>query len=138
MWTKEQQKEHRKLWIDALRSGDYKQATSQLRYEDGFCCLGVACDLWMKSGDAPKFVQWEGEYFVYRELEDGEDPDSTRNQISNILPDEVRDWLGLRTNCGYYGPYPTVALTSVNDSGTDFNEIADIIETEPEGLINDA
>jgi len=32
-------------WVEALRSGDYKQATHQL-YSitgDSYCCLGVAC-----------------------------------------------------------------------------------------------
>lgn len=30
-------------WIAALRSGEYKQATSQLQKGDSFCCLGVLC-----------------------------------------------------------------------------------------------
>lgn len=33
-------------WVAALRSGEYEQATGQLRNEHGeFCCLGVLCDL---------------------------------------------------------------------------------------------
>jgi hypothetical protein len=30
-------------WIQALRSGEYKQTTGQLNNNEGFCCLGVAC-----------------------------------------------------------------------------------------------
>lgn len=30
-------------WIDALRSGEYKQTTGELQDDNGFCCLGVAC-----------------------------------------------------------------------------------------------
>jgi hypothetical protein len=34
-----------KQWIDALRSGKYKQVKSTLRdmKDDSYCCLGVAC-----------------------------------------------------------------------------------------------
>ena len=32
-------------WVNALRSGEYKQTKTQLQDEEGFCCLGVLCDL---------------------------------------------------------------------------------------------
>lgn len=32
-----------KTWVKALRSGKFKQTTSSLQDEKGFCCLGVAC-----------------------------------------------------------------------------------------------
>lgn len=35
-----------KKWIAALRSGKYAQAQHALRNENGFCCLGVACDIY--------------------------------------------------------------------------------------------
>lgn len=34
-----------RVWIDALRSGEYQQCDSKLRTSTGFCCMGVACDL---------------------------------------------------------------------------------------------
>ena len=35
-----------KQWIEALRSGEYRQARGTLRTQDGrFCCLGVACEI---------------------------------------------------------------------------------------------
>ena len=37
--------ELKQKWIDALRSGKYQQARSQLRSGEGFCCLGVLCDI---------------------------------------------------------------------------------------------
>lgn len=38
--------EHRKAWIAALRSGNYKQGTQYLRrVDDTYCCLGVACEI---------------------------------------------------------------------------------------------
>lgn len=32
-------------WIKALRDGTYRQARGYLRTGDGYCCLGVECDL---------------------------------------------------------------------------------------------
>ena len=40
-------KEIKKLWLEALRSGEYKQGQGQLHNikEGTFCCLGVLCDI---------------------------------------------------------------------------------------------
>ncbi len=39
-------RELKKRWVEALRSGQYKQGQKQLRPDaDTFCCLGVLCDL---------------------------------------------------------------------------------------------
>lgn len=35
----------KKKWVDALRSGKYKQGREQLRDGDKFCCLGVLCEV---------------------------------------------------------------------------------------------
>ncbi len=32
-------------WIDVLYKNEYPQATGQLQSANGYCCLGVACDL---------------------------------------------------------------------------------------------
>ena len=39
-----------KLWVKALRSGEYKQTKDSLKNRGGFCCLGVLCDLAAKDG----------------------------------------------------------------------------------------
>ena len=53
-------------WLEALRSGKYKQGRKKLRSEDDeFCCLGVLCDI---SGQG----QWKLEpssYCYYKEEE---------------------------------------------------------------------
>lgn len=98
-----------KQWVEALRSGNYKQGYGQLRKQDKFCCLGVACDIYDKN-------IWKGL------------PDKL-----GLLPEHVREWLGLSSNEGYY--YNDHYLTSDNDSlRLGFNKIADIIESEPTGL----
>ncbi len=36
----------KKKWIDALRSGQYRQTRDKLKSRNGgFCCLGVLCDI---------------------------------------------------------------------------------------------
>lgn len=38
--------ERRQAWVDALRSGKYKQTQGKLHNsDDSFCCLGVLCDI---------------------------------------------------------------------------------------------
>lgn len=32
-------------WIEALRSGNFKQARKALQTKKGYCCLGVACEI---------------------------------------------------------------------------------------------
>lgn len=32
-------------WVEALRSGKYKQTQKFLRVDGGYCCLGVLCDI---------------------------------------------------------------------------------------------
>lgn len=41
--------EIKKKWVEALRSGLYKQGTGRLRCNDNYCCLGVLCDITDKS-----------------------------------------------------------------------------------------
>lgn len=37
--------EYKQPWIDALRSGDYKQGKTHLHSDSKFCCLGVLCEI---------------------------------------------------------------------------------------------
>lgn len=34
-------------WVKALRSGEYKQTRGMLQNNKGFCCLGVACKIFI-------------------------------------------------------------------------------------------
>ena len=41
----------KKLWLEALTSGEYRKARSQLsKGRNLMCCMGVLCDLYEKSG----------------------------------------------------------------------------------------
>ena len=37
-------------WVLALRSGEYSQTKSKLEDDSGYCCLGVACDIFIPDG----------------------------------------------------------------------------------------
>jgi hypothetical protein len=129
--------EIKQKWVDALRSGEYQQATGRLRSNDGFCCLGVLCDLYAQEPFNKGWV-FKGEYdenplpqdYWYF---DGE---------SELLPSSVRQWAGL------YSSSPTikvededengdedqfwinVAIAELNDNGSTFKQIADLIEAQ--------
>ncbi len=40
-------KRNAQKWANALRSGKYKQTTGTLQDLKGYCCLGVACDIFI-------------------------------------------------------------------------------------------
>lgn len=46
-------------WLNALRSGNYKQGEQKLRDYDHYCCLGVLCDLFPQG-------EWDGDEFIYK------------------------------------------------------------------------
>lgn len=53
--------EIRAKWLEALRSGNYKQGKFGLRTGDTFCCLGVLCDTvdptaWVKDKTAETYT----------------------------------------------------------------------------------
>ena len=113
--------------VTALRSGDYPQARSQLRTPDGYCCLGVLCDIAYNEEVIDGWME-------HVNPNDG----LTRYRIageSGILPDSVQQWAGMKTdNGGYYldndDPEEEMAncLAQDNDGGKTFAEIADFIE----------
>ena len=45
-------KQQIKKWVRALRSGEYSQTTGKLQGEFGYCCMGVACEIFI-----PKALQ---------------------------------------------------------------------------------
>ena len=116
-------KEIKKIWTKALVSGKYKQATSFLKKEGKFCCLGVLCDLYRKKNKKGTWGMHEGvcSFKLNGKFDNG------------VLPSEVRKWAGLKTNRGeftvenIYGVKGKQSLVCKNDSGSTFKEIAEII-----------
>lgn len=99
-------------WVEALRSGQYKQGSGGLKINNCYCCLGVLCELHRQ--DFPG-KEWQ------RKNQNG-------GQFSYILkdavgypPKEMSDWTGL-------DPLAYDLLADANDSGADFPTIASLIE----------
>lgn len=121
----------KELWVKALRSGEYPQDNTYLRTSDGYCCLGVLCDLAVQENviHAPLRYDDAGNcnYYWYGEGDD---------QREDVLPDIVSQWAGLETPGGYPENNPIVGfpdnnfttLAELNDTHHTFAEIADIIE----------
>ena len=121
-------------WLDALRSGKYKQGREALHEDNEFCCLGVACDLYAKEvGGTWVKEPFDGSTGFYFMVNGYSSQDN--------LPMPVVEWLGLNTNDGFLSPdsSPGVAqsLIELNDNFRfDFKKIADVIESQPKGLFN--
>jgi len=120
----------KRLWVRALRSGQYKQGKGSLlnintqNGEECFCVLGVLTDLYQK-------VMEVGTWDRNNRLLDGETPftvgTSSLDYIS--LPIIVRDWAGLtRFNPVLVVEGKRVTVSQLNDTGKNFDDLAKIIE----------
>jgi hypothetical protein len=108
-------------WIAALRSGNYAQTTAgNLHDSKGFCCLGVAAKEFL-TDDVSVNTNYDCKD-VTRWLYNGE---------GGKAPKYVIDALGLNSACGDPIRGTDDALTGLNDNGSTFNEIADILEANP-------
>jgi hypothetical protein len=101
-------------WVSALRSGDYKQTQHRLRKEDGFCCLGVLCDLYGKENNAEWTPLDFDNAYAFQEFE-------------SYLPSSVKKWADLEY-CNPHVNDEESTLVRLNDSGSTFEQIADVIE----------
>lgn len=119
-------KEIREKWVEMLKSGEYTQGHGSLRTDDKFCCLGVLCELAVKEGviGLPSLVS--DNMYSY-----GDQGNLKGNR--SFLPDIVQEWAGVTTNYGKMNT-PELSLVDVNDTGKTFEEIAELIASEPEGL----
>lgn len=85
-------------WVEALRSGEYKQGKLDFERNGRFCCLGVLCKIAGKPTNIDGQSNWG---FIYEAFGPGEIDDP-----------EGRRW----------------PLIRMNDGGRSFAEIADYIE----------
>lgn len=122
-------------WVAALRSGKYQQTSNTLHDDVGYCCLGVLCDLYQQAH--PSMAMWE-------KLEDLGWAITVGGSSERLaLPPEVQEWTKLRTRRGNHSAwwedeeYIGLSLSYLNDTGTPFHMIADIIESAPEGLFKE-
>jgi hypothetical protein len=123
-------KEIAEKWIAELLSGKYQQGTGKLRggNDDRYCCLGVLCEIAAAEGIAKRSKHPFHDRYYYGDNPDTGDSDTKHNH-STVLPEAVKEWAGMKDDCGKYGePGSYGYLTSHNDSGMSFKQIAEIIE----------
>lgn len=117
-------KEIAKIWINALKSGKYGQTKGVLKSDNGYCCLGVLCQI-SKLGE---FKQLIGNDIISFVLPSG-------NMSCSSLPSEVLGWADMADELGNFNESDSFStLSLLNDSGKTFAEIADIIELNYESL----
>lgn len=140
-------------WLEALCSGEYKQANGQLcevtvetkgknagKEVARHCCLGVACEvasrlklipITVDNSDAEEQKQNAEKYgyneYIYTRGFDGE---------TKLLTGELAEAFGLASIDGSFMDEngDSENLANLNDSGYSFKRIAKIIESKPEGL----
>lgn len=122
----DEQKANRKRWIEALRSGNYKQGKNRLctltADDPYYCCLGVAYEIFkdqfgIETIDYHSVRRYDGEaaYIKHRVLQNA---------------------LGIAQNGQFQEPiHGRYSLVSLNDDGFTFEEIADIIEKNEDNFV---
>lgn len=105
----------KKRWVEALRSGKYKQGKERLKSEQGFCCLGVLCDLAVHDGVG----QWNGQCFT-----------TDDKSVEYMPPQKIKDWSGLRMGVPLMTEIGLSQAHVLNDQGISFEKIADLIEEQ--------
>lgn len=126
-------------WLRRLRSGDYKQGKSRLKQQPDvsfgegspqFCCLGVLCVMAAEAGEVTVSPYRVGRWTEW-----------SFNGDTATLPQGVMEWAGIvgMDALGNEvwedgGPEDTVSLAGLNDGGTPFADIADIIEKRVQGV----
>jgi hypothetical protein len=117
-----------KIWVDALRSGEYKQGGDYLCRNDRYCCLGVLCDLYEQQVKPVGFKKVRGSDDVATIY---------YGHCHETLPVDVMEWADMNSPVGaYIESYSDDAysLSELNDGGHTFKELAKIIESEYEQL----
>jgi hypothetical protein len=133
--------EIKQKWVDALRSGEYQQGRNSLRNGNGFCCLGVLCDLYSKENNK-SWTRYDADQEVYVPF------DELRDKVEDLydylhmdgepelLPQSVMNWAGLDIGSPEvevndepdgFGSL-TRELADLNDNRETFATIADLIE----------
>ncbi len=116
----------KRLWTDALKSGEYAQGSKRLRDKEGhFCVLGVLCDLYVRHRQGCRWLPMEAKS-GFRIAGKRETP-----WCEDYLIEPVMQWAGL----GEHNPSVEfegrkISLSTLNDQGMKFPVISKLIENQ--------
>ena len=122
-YTLAEQKKHRADLVAALRSGKYAQITGSLHTTEGYCCLGVACEI---SG-----TEW-GEDTYKKGYYAADHGSSARMGLKQ------KDYFGFISLSGSFDNGQSSLMDLNDEKRYTFEQIADVIESEPIGLFENA
>jgi hypothetical protein len=118
-------------WLEALRSGEYKQGQMALVNAttnpevDQFCCLGVLCDLAVRQ----EVGEWDGKYYVHDTASGKKGGGAPNDKSSAIVPSNARPWAFRKSSPSGHSIHTAISvLMRANDTGSTFKQIADWIE----------
>jgi len=126
-------------WVQSLESGKYRQTTTYLRTSNGYCCLGVVCNIIDPNGwqtpehhtDTDDYGDVIGEFDVIPWRSEAH---TGKGTLEALLNDKIAGKLGLSVSGEPYGQdYFKVdgdewdSLVTANDNDEDFNAIAETL-----------
>lgn len=114
--------EIKQLWIEALKSGRYKQGKGALRSINGYCCLGVLADLYVRDWTNNNKTRWSPKQPVWTHQHELVDSGGAR--FSAMLPTTE----AFKTWSGNLDPEVQHLLAMFNDDDMGFVRIANWIE----------
>lgn len=111
-------------WCEELESGKYQQCDGYLHIGNGYCCLGVLTDIYLKV-KRKKWDRFGSSITGIHRVGDSTD----------LLPKEVIKWAGLteddpKVKRHRVDGQSCYTLSALNDAGMDFKKIAKIIRNE--------
>lgn len=126
-------------WTKALRSGEFGQITGALNKiptiydeKEGFCCLGVLCEIAVEDGIIER-IKYDNLGDVGYVPLGGKAADGYVEFA--VLPVAVQEWAGLTSGNGEYsegndfgGPVRRTLVGANDDLRLSFSEIADIVD----------
>ena len=106
----------KELWVEALRSGEFIQTEGALKNSDGYCCLGVLCELHRRAFGGSKWIKIDSNAEAHYCGHTGD------------LPNEVIEWADFPGPEGEKGSLEETLVTMNDIAKNTFSEIADFIE----------
>lgn len=117
-------------WVAALRSGQYQQTEGYLQTRDGFCCLGVLCEIAVQDGVIQSEVREVHE--AHTNTQGIVTYGTEGNTMEAVLPSPVYDWARLDdSNPRVIYDGVSIPISDLNDDEKlNFDQIADVIEEQ--------